>query len=311
MAALPLLLVLVLAAAAAAGIALVRHSPPSRETTVAAARRHASVSAATALVLAGTAAAGTLVVVNAFPGVLPTPGRNGVGVLLAVFAFGTAHTTVLLLGELTWPRPDGDVRRARLVRRGLLDAAPRWLLRLALAAFLVGSAVIVLGALLAGPDGRSFGMTSPDGRVGGAASPFAGLAYGGPAAVGLAVLAALTVGALRVVAQRPAVVTADDRHEAALRRASAHRVLRGAAATVLVVAGGLLAVSGNAVRSASSGLASTATANDVAAGTAAAVLPWVGGVLAALGLVGALAGIGVLAVRAPGVPADEPVPAVA
>jgi hypothetical protein len=62
------------------------------------------------------------------------------------------------------------------------------------------------------------------------------------------------------------------------------------------------------MRSAASGVADTAAANGLAVGMPAAVLPWVGGVLAVLGLVTALAGVVVLTVRAPGVPADKPVP---
>ncbi|MGY1843975.1 hypothetical protein [Modestobacter sp. SYSU DS0875] len=310
MATLPLLgvLVLALALAAAGGAGLARRPTPSRETTVAAARRHASISAAAAVILAGIAAL-TTVIVAAVPGVLQSPNRNGVWALLVPLAFGTVHTAVLLLGELTWPRPEGDVRRARLVHRGLLDAAPRWLVRLTAAALLGGAVVVLLGAPLAAPDGRSFDVSAADGMVRGTASPFAGLDYGGPAALGLLVLTVLTVGALRVVAQRPAVVTTDDRIEAALRRASAHRVLRGTAATTLVVTGGLLTVSGNAVHSASSGVVATASANGLDAGTAVAALPWAGGIAAVLGLVTALAGVVVLTVRAPGVPADEPIAA--
>lgn len=308
MALLPLLVVLLVAVAAASGTGFVRRSPPSRETTVAAARRHASVSSVAAVALGVTAALGTGVVAT-LPGTLQGASRNGVAALSVPLAFGIAYTAVLLLGELTWPRPEGDLRRARLVHRGLFDAAPRSLVALTTGALVGGGVVVLLGALLAAPDGRSFGVSAAGGTIRGAASPFAGLAYGGPAALGLLALALLTGAALRVVAQRPAVVTADDRIEAALRRASAHRVLRGTAATALVVTGGLLAVSGNAVRSASSGVIATASANGLDAGTTVAALPWVGGILAVLGLVTALAGVVVLAARAPGVPADEPIAA--
>jgi hypothetical protein len=301
---LPLFGALVLAAAAAGGIAVARRSPPSRETTVAAARRHASLTGSAALVLAAVAAVGTGVV-TALPGVLAGPASTGVAALSVPLVFGLVHTAVLLLGELTWPRPEGDVRRARLARRGLLDAAPRWLVRLAGSALAGSLLVVVLGGLVAAPDGRSVGMSGAGGQVGGAASPFAGWSYGAPAATGLLALAAVSVAALWVVADRPAVVTADERIEAALRRASAHRVLRGATAGALVVGGGLLAVSGLSVRSAASGVAATAAANGLAAGPASAVLPWTGLGLALVGTLAVLGAAVLLTVRAPGVPADQ------
>ena len=306
MALLPLLCALVLAAAAATGVAVARRSPPSRETTVAAARRHASLTALAALALAAVAAVATGIVTS-LPGVLEGPDRNGVAALSVPLAFGLVHTAGLLLGELTWPRPEGDVRRARLARRSLLDAAPRWLVRLAGGALAGSLLVVALGGLLAAPDGRSVAVSSADAQVRGAASPFAGWSYGAPAAAGLLVLAALSVAALWVVADRPAVVTADERIEAALRRASTHRVLRGATASALVVGGGLLAVSGLSVRSAASGVAATASANGLAVGPAVSVLPWVGLGLALLSAVIVLGGALLLTVRAPGVPVDQPV----
>lgn len=299
---LPLLVVLVLAVVVAAGAALVRRSPPSRESTVTAARHHAAITATSALALGlaagvGTAATGTRTGLRA--------GQLGVVALLVPIAFGIAHTGVVLIGELTWPRPEGDVRRARLARRGLLDAAPRRLVRIAGGAVLAGFVVVALGGLVAEPDGRTVAVSGIGGADRGAASPFAGLEYGRPAALGLLVLAALTVATLWVVADRPAVVTTDERIEAALRRASAHRVLRGTAAAALVVTGGLVTVSGFSLRSAAIGVADTA--NGLPPGTAAVVLPWVGGGLAVVGLLALLAGAGLMCVRAPGVPADEPV----
>jgi hypothetical protein len=287
---LPLLTVLVLAVAVAGGVALARRSPPSAESTVAAARQHARLTSTAAVVLAGVAALVTGATSPLNGGGAGSLGRQA---LLVPICFGVAHTVVLALGELTWPRPEGQVRRARLVRRGLLDAGPRWLLRLTCGAAVAAVVTIGGGALLADADGRSFSQTSADGRMTSIHSPFAGLAYGRPTAIGLLALAAAVVTALWIVANRPAVATDDERIEGALRRASAHRVLRGAATAVLVVTGGLLAVSGMAVAGVATGVLS-------AAGTGAALL----------GVAGALAGVVVLAVRAPGVPADRPSPAV-
>jgi hypothetical protein len=285
---LPLLLVLLLAAAVAAGASAVRRSPPSPESTVGAARLHARFTAAAAVVLAAAAAVGTAVLGSLRES---AAGRPGVTVLLTVTAFGVAHTGVLLLGELTWPRPLGEVRRARLVRRGPWDSAPVWLLRLAAAAATAAVVTLLLGAYAGSPDGRS--VTFHDGVGVGArtssASPFPGAFYGVPAGIGLLVLAAVTVAALVAVANRPAVVTTDDRVETALRRASAHRVLRGAVGPALVVVGGLLLTGGRAVAVAGAG-----------------PLAGLGIAVAVLGGIAAIGGIVVTGLPAPRIPVDAP-----
>ncbi|WP_156119106.1 hypothetical protein [Modestobacter caceresii] len=285
MALVPLLTVLVLAGAVALGVGIVRRSPPSREASVAAARRHARSASVAAVALGAVAALATAAreVGNTSPGGL------GVTALLVPIVFGIVHTLVLAAGELTWPRPQGEVRRARLVRRGALDAAPRWLVRTAAIAAGLAAAVLTGGALLADETGRrvTHGSTAYGNPAWSTASPFPGLFYGRLAAIGLLVLAVVTAGALWVVANRPAVATEDDRIEGALRRASAHRVLRAAVAATLVVAGGLLLVGGMA-------------ASNVGA------LPLPGWAGALPGLLTALAGLVVGFVRAPGVPADQP-----
>jgi hypothetical protein len=154
-------------------------------------------------------------------------------------------------------------------------------------------------------------MTGADGRVASSAGPFAGPAYGGPAAIGLLILAAVVLAALWIVADRPAVATGDERIEAALRRASAHRVLRGAAAATLFTTGGLLAVSGQAMHAAATGVAATAAANGLSTSAVTAhLLPPLGIAIAVLGLLTATAAVVLLAVRAPRVPADRPSAAV-
>jgi hypothetical protein len=282
-----LLLPVVLGMAALVLAGVLRGSPPSRERAVAAARRHAGLGSAAALVAAGAAAlwVGTTRLDDGGPGSL------GVTALLVPIAFGVVHTAVLGVAELTWPRPEGTVRRARLERRGLLDAAPRWLVRTTVAAAATAATTITLGAVLAAPDGRSILVRTSS--VVATASPFPGLFYGRPAALGLLLLTAVTAGALWIVATRPAVATEDERVETALRRASVHRVLRGAAAATLVVAGGLLGAAGSAVWS-----VSTSTGEQVLAVAGVGVG---GGGFAAL-----LAGVAVACVRAPGVPAGEP-----
>jgi hypothetical protein len=267
---------------------VVRRSPPSQEQAVAAARAHARLGSVAAVVLGCAAAlwAGTARLEDA-----TGAGSLGVTALLVPIAFGVVHTAVLGIAELTWPRPEGGVRRARLVHRGLLDAAPHWLVRTATGAAAAAVVTLAAGALLAGPDGRS--LTVEDPPFSSTASPFAGPVYGRPAALGLLLLAVLTAAALWVVANRAAVATGDGRVEAALRAASAHRVLRGATAATLVVTGGLLGVSGNAAWSVASALGSD-------------VLAVLGMAVGACGLSAFLAAAVVLCVRAPRVPADEP-----
>ena len=300
MAQLPLLCVVLLAIAAGAGAIAARTAPPSGAAAVAAARRHTRLAAATAWAVGLLCASATGVA-----GVLggQQEGVTAVGVLLA---FGIAHTVVLLAGELTWPRPDGALRRARLHRRGMLDSAPRWLLVVCVSGLVLAAGTIGAGAATGDDDGRGITMTGAGGLVHSGASPFAGWYYGRPAAWGLLVLALLVVAALWAVAERSAVATDDDAVETALRRASAHRVLRGAGAVVLLVTGGLLAVSGNALHTAAESIVTSATANGLVIGGEFSVLSAVGTGIGVLAALVALAGLVVLVVPAPAVPADRP-----
>lgn len=285
-------LLLAVVVTVAIGTAVVRRSPPSSETAVAAGRAHAVHTAFAALLL-GFLAAGYVGATQLGNG---SPGGLGIMALLIPITFGVVHTLVLAAGELTWPRPQGEVRRARLVHRGILDAAPRWLVWMAEGAFALTVTTLVGGALLADADGRSvsYGYEIAGAAGLSTASPFPGLVYGVPAGVGLLVLALATATALWIVANRPAVATADDGIETALRRASAHRALRVAVGVPLFVTGGLLFVGGRALHSVAT--------SGVSAGlldAAAAVASLTGGVTMLVGVV-------VACIRAPGVPADAP-----
>ena len=286
---LPWLLVLGLAVVVASGTAVIRRTAPSREAAAAAARRHALGTSVTAIVVAGFATLGCAVTCLSL---LSGPGVFGRTLLLMPLVAGIAHTIVILFGELTWPRPQGDVRRARLARRSLLDAAPRRLVRLAATTLAVLVVILVTGALTADHTGRRIAVALPGGEV--TASPFPGSHYGGPVAVGLVVLVLATGVALRVVADRPAVTTEDPRIEAALRRASAHRVLRGATAAGLALAAGLLFMVGTSLRSVGSITGIAATAGLGAVGRVA--------VIAAVAAV--LTAVVVACLPAPTVPAD-------
>ena len=286
----PLGLLLAVVVTVALGTAVVRRSPPSREAAVGAGRAHAIQSAGAALLL-GFLAAGYVGATQLGNG---SPGGLGVTALLIPITFGVVHTLVLAAGELTWPRPDGEVRRARLVHRGLLDAAPRWLVRLAAGAAALATVTLVGGALLADSDGRSFSYGNPFGGGLGTASPFPGGFYGVPAGVGLLVLALTAAVALRIVANRPAVATADEGIETALRRASAHRVLRVAVGVPLFVTGGLLFIGGRALHSVAT------------SGAESGLLDAAGAATSLIGGAAMLAGVVVACIRAPGVPADAP-----
>src|SRR3954468_18819418 len=96
---------------------------PSREAAVGAARRHALVVAVAGPVV-GLVVAGWLLVAGADPG-HGFPGSVTDAAAFPPLAFAAAHGAVLPVGELTWPRPTGTVRRARLVRRRLADVVPR------------------------------------------------------------------------------------------------------------------------------------------------------------------------------------------
>jgi hypothetical protein len=285
---LPLLVLLAGLVTVSLGAAAARRSPPSRETAVAAGRRHALRTAVAAIGL-GIAAA---VYVGAAQLGNVSPGGLGVTALLVPITFGVAHTLVLGVGELTWPRPDGEVRRARLVHRGLLDAAPRRLVRAGAAAAGLTVVTLVGGALLADSTGRGVTFRSDPFTAG--AGPFPGLFYGLPAGLGLLVLSLLAAAVLRLVANRAAVATQDDRIETALRRASAHRVLRVAVGVPLFVSGGLLFVGGNALHSVASSSGGSA------------MLGPVGACVAVLGIAAMLAGVVVACLPAPSVPADAP-----
>lgn len=287
MAGLPALVVVALVAFVGLAVSVGGRPGASREAAVAAARRHALVVSIAAPVV-GLVVAGWLLVAGADPG-HGFPGSVTDAAAFAPLAFAVAHTVVLAVGELTWPRPTGSVRRARLARRRLADVLPRRMTRLALAATAVLVAVLVVGALLSDPDGRTISRTSGD--QGWSHGPWPGPHYGTVLTTELVLLALAVAVALRLVVNRPAVATEDERIETALRRASAHRVLRAPTAVLLILAGVFSALT-------IGGLAGIE------------VLPLLAGTVAAMiGSVVELAGLVVLCWPAPRVPAAEPVSA--
>lgn len=233
--AVPLLLAAVVATVAVLVVALTRPAPAPSEAAAAARRHGATVAVAAWLALLVT----PLVVL---------PGLRAIGTvdpgLLAGLAAGVAPTTAGLaalgvhaLGERAWPRPTGTVRRAHLTPRRARDVVPVWLGGLTAVWCVALLVVLVTAARTATPDGRRINRV--DGAMVSTASPYPGWSYGLPIALGTALLVVATALVLRQVASRPAVVDADPAYDAASRRLSGHRVLRG---TQLVLAATLAAV---------------------------------------------------------------------
>ncbi len=233
-----------------------------------AARRHAVLGGSLAIGAAGGVVLAALSGAEAVLG----PRLFGVPGLLMVLvpgAAGLAHVAVLALTERTWPHPTGRVRAARLAPRGIRNVVPTVLGSVLVAAAFVLLGAVVGGALLAAPDGRSIAVQ--DGPTGAATGPFPGLTYGLAALASVGVLLIVSVLVLRLVVARPAVEGADELTDAALRRASAHRVLRGALAGTLLTLGPLLAFGGSAAAQVHDGAPKAIAVTVAVAGLAAGV----------------------------------------
>ena len=207
-----------------------------------AARRHAVLGGSLAIGAAGGVVLATFAASDAIGSRLF--GVPGLLMVLVPGATGLAHVAVLALTERTWPHPTGRIRAARLAPRGIRNVVPILLGSVLIAAALILLGAVTAGALLAAPDGRSIAVQ--DGPTSAAAGPFPGLPYGLAGLAGVGALLIVSVLVLRLVVGRPAVEGADERTDAALRRASAHRVLRGALAGTLLTLGPLLAFGGSA-----------------------------------------------------------------
>ena len=288
-----LMFVAVVAVALVVALALARRARPDSTLTseVATARRHATTTSGLAL----TAMLGTPVLLVMLLGVSTVLGMRWglsfgpgfrlmaclplLGVLLGV--------VVLLLGELTWPRPTGASRTALLHDRSVRSLLTRgWPLWAAVTTALTAVCLVLAG--LAGDDsGGSITHTRPDGAS--TAGPFPGWTYALPQLVVLGACVLVALGTLRAVARRSAVVTADLETDQLLRRASVARVCRALVAGCLVTLGPDLAVGGSAVRNA---FASDAT-----------VAATLGDAAVLVGLVLLVVGLAVLAIPVPRLPA--------
>jgi hypothetical protein len=161
---------------------------------------------------------------------------------IAGIAFLAVHTG----GERTWPRPQGAVRRAPLVRRRLRDVAPRGLSTLTATWFVLLGGLLVVCGLAAGTGGRSLSYAHPDGMTS-TSSPFPGLYYGRTIAPTMLVLALGCLGVLALVARRAAISDTSPGDDTALRRTSARRVLAGVQLVVVWTLAGCLFFASNAL----------------------------------------------------------------
>jgi len=236
---------------------LSRRPDPAPSEAAAAARRHS----ATVNVLALTALFGTMIAGLTAVGDPPAGLTRGVALGLIPAAAGIAFAAVQALGELTWPRPTGTLRRAPLTRRTATDVAPRWLRRVTWSwAALTAVTLVACGAV--SDDGQGItrrytarvGGTSVSGGAG--AGPFPGWFYGVPLLVATVLVLLVTEGVLRLIARRPAVMDAASEWDLELRRTSARRLLRGSQLVLGWTAVGVLFIAGTAMRGLGSGSSS-------------------------------------------------------
>lgn len=239
-----LLPLLVVVAVVALVVVLLRRPDPAPSEAAEAARRHGSIVNLTAWAAWFLLPAPVLgiVAVGVFRASAGTGPYAGVVTALYPATTGLLFLAVHAIGERTWPRPAGPVRRAALTRRRVADVAPRHL-RVVTWAWVGQLAVaLVVGGATAASDGRSFVVTNGDSWS--ANSPYPGWYYGVwllPAAL---VVLGGTEAVLRLVAARPAIVDADPTYDAGSRRLSAHRVLRGSQLVLGLTLAGVLLVLG-------------------------------------------------------------------
>jgi hypothetical protein len=245
-----LLVVLPLALAVAVGIVVVAlaHRLSRRDRVVApssallAARRHAGGID----VLAWVGLVAVLVVIQVLTPSLTNGLGTGVLIGLTPTLAGATFLAVQSLGELTWPRPSGPVRRAPLTPRTVSTLAPVGLRRLTWV-WAGGLATTLVACGLASGNGRDIERVW-DAASSGAAGPFPGWFYGGPLLVATAVVVVATEVVLLLVARRPAVADTAPADDLALRTVSARRVLRGSQLVLAWTLAGVLFVAGTALR---------------------------------------------------------------
>jgi len=179
---------LLLAATVGLVLLVTRGSVPSPSEAAAAARRHGTVVNVTAWVVAVVLAPLALTVVSGLA--FPDDARAFTAALVGAYPaiVGLAYLGVHAVGERTWPRPAGPVRRAALVHRRVADVAPAWARRTLHGLVAAALAVLVTGGLTAAPDGRSIAVERYVGDMYAAhtASPYPGWDFAVPLLVAVA-----------------------------------------------------------------------------------------------------------------------------
>ncbi|WP_457256552.1 hypothetical protein [Pedococcus sp. P5_B7] len=217
---LPLLLGLVIA-----GVFRVVDTLRSRGAARAAQTRSLVASAATGLAGLAAAAAWLWLADGLADGAVPAA-LPAVACTVAVLTAAVA--------ELTWPRPAGAVRTASLSRR---TPRPARLTRLVAVGLAATATALVVGAVTAAPDGRSFERTAPG--VSAFGFPYPGAPYALAVGGASLLLALATWFAWARVDARPALGPGHEALDTAVRGASMVRVLRPAAVGSLSTAAAL------------------------------------------------------------------------
>ncbi len=199
---------------------------------------------------------------------------------------GLVFLAACAVGELTWPTPDGPVRRAPLQVRTVDTVTPRGLRRLVWA----WAALLVVTLVATGVTGaRGTELTLRFGtEATSTASPYPGWRYGLPLMAAALVVVAACEAVLRLVARRPAVADTAPDDDRRLRRVSARRVLAAVQLVLAITAATVLAVTANATRAAASARGGSTTALSTqppSVDVVAAVLGVVAGLLAVAVLV--------------------------
>ena len=178
------------------------------------------------------------------------PGGVQRGAVLGILpcVAGIAFLLVSGLGELTWPRPVGSLRRAPLAPRRVRDVLPRALSVLTVIWVGLLTLLLLVCGAAAGRDGRSLSYSRAVGTLN-TSTPFPGGYYGRPIGITLLVLVLLTALVLVLVTRRPAVSDTSPEADLTLRRTSSRRVLAGVQLVVAWTLAGCLYIAANAVRS--------------------------------------------------------------
>lgn len=234
------------------GLVLSRQPVPAPSEAAEAARRHGARVAVEAWLLASLAPLllGPLGALGLRTYGIEGPATWGAQLVgLYPAAFGLVYLGVHAVGERTWPRPAGPVRRAALVHRQVSDVAPAWLRWTVYGLAAAAVALLVTCGATGAEDGRSIETSGviDDVFTTRNASPYPGWDLAVPLLVAVVVVVLAAEGVLQLVARRPAIVDADPAYDAASRRLSAHRALRGAVLTLGGSLAGVLFVAGTAL----------------------------------------------------------------